>query len=174
MFRGCRKLESLYLDEWDVTNVRDMSCMFKGCHNIERLDGLFKSKTTNVEDMSHMFEGCCWVSRIDLSNFDTSGVKNMNHMFCGCERLEKLDLTSFDTSAVVDMSEMFKDCGMKSLKLGPKFVIKSDANIDNMFSRCENLTKIEAKCDRETIGKIILILGENWKYYPDQKAIQKH
>ena len=64
--------------------------------------------TSNVTNMSVMFAECKAKS-IDLSSFDTSNVTNMSFMFTRCEA-ESLDLSSFNTRNVKYMTDMFKLC----------------------------------------------------------------
>ena len=37
MFAGCEKLTTLDLSSWDVSNVKDMTGMFKDCYSLESL-----------------------------------------------------------------------------------------------------------------------------------------
>ena len=99
MFRGCESLEELNIYGWDTSNVTDMSCMFYDCKSLFKLN-LSDFDTSKVTDMSQMFESCKLLKEINVSNFDTSNVKNINGMFRFCESLKELDLSNFDTSKV--------------------------------------------------------------------------
>ena len=85
------QIEDIILDEYDTSNVTDMSCMFDGCSSLESLD-LSGFDTSNVTDMFNMFDGCSSLESLDLSGFDTSNVTDMSKMFYGCSSLESLDL----------------------------------------------------------------------------------
>ena len=63
--------------------------------------------TSNVTDMTMMFGGCPNLKSLDLESFNTSNVTNMTSMFYGCSNLSSLDLSVFDTSKVTTMLEMF-------------------------------------------------------------------
>ena len=66
--------------------------------------------TSNVTNMSMMFSECSKLTSLDLSSFNTANVTNMGAMFYGCSSLTSLDLRSFNTSKVTDMSNMFEGC----------------------------------------------------------------
>ena len=148
------KIEKIFLNDYDTSDVTEMRCMFKGCGSLKSLD-LSSFKTSNVDDMSEMFEDCDSLSSLDLSSFDTSNVADMSYMFCGCDSLKSLDLSNFDTSNVADMSHMFCRCSsLKSLDLS-SFDTSNVDDMDSMFDGCDSLKKVIMKnCDEETIDKI--------------------
>ena len=80
------QIEDIILDEYDTSNVTDMSCMFDGCSSLESLD-LSGFDTSNVTDMFNMFYGCSSLESLDLSDFDTSNVTDMSKMFYGCSSI---------------------------------------------------------------------------------------
>lgn len=49
-------IANIKIDEWDTSNVLDMSGMFEDCYNFTGT-GLGKWDVSNVYNMSHMFEG---------------------------------------------------------------------------------------------------------------------
>ena len=71
---------NINISEWDVSNVKDMSCMFVNCIsfncNISEWD------VSNVEDMSSMFAYCSSFN-CNISKWNTTNVKNMKNMFQG-------------------------------------------------------------------------------------------
>ena len=56
--------ESMNLNDWDVSNVHNMSNMFKYCESLTNLN---------------------------ISNWNVSNVRNMNNMFIGCDSLTNLN-----------------------------------------------------------------------------------
>ena len=82
-----QRIVQFVLDEYDTSNVTDMSCMFYDCSSLQELD-LSSFDTSNVTDMCFMFNGCSSLQELDLSSFDTSNVKNMGSMFDGCSSLQ--------------------------------------------------------------------------------------
>jgi len=132
MFSWCNKLESLKLDNWDLSKNPNM--------------GWFISKTPSLKSISmsgwkipQSFTHVIWrvwgypndsIEEIDVSGWDlsktedlnwlfwdmralktikwlntwnTSKVTNMGQMFYGCSSLTWLDLSNFDTSNVINM-----------------------------------------------------------------------
>ena len=86
IFCGYEKVKHIIgLEDWDVSNVKDMFCMFWGCKKFN--SDLSKWDVSNVENMRYMFKECEKFSS-DLSNWDVSKVKNMEDMFDGCDSLK--------------------------------------------------------------------------------------
>ena len=137
-------------DDFDTSNVTDMSGMFYSCGQGSKftLDLGNKFDTSKVTDMSAMFYRCGFWSNVftlDLGiKFDTSNVTNMSRMFysCGNGSTEfTLNLgDKFDTSKVTDMSTIFYNCGQNSkvftLDLGDKFNTLNVTNMSHMFEAC--------------------------------------
>ena len=75
------------LENWDVSNVKNMREMFWGCKNFN--SDLSKWDVSNVEDMEGMFMGCKNFN-CNLSNWDVSGVGDMENMFDECKSLKQI------------------------------------------------------------------------------------
>ena len=103
MFKGCTKLNAVYLDNFYTNEVTDMSFMFADCTSLEVIEidmamsvqddmrGNFL--TSNVTNMASMFEGCKSLQSFYLQNLDIHSVKNFSNMFAGCSSLEYMNLT---------------------------------------------------------------------------------
>ena len=116
IFRDFYKVKYIIgLENWDVSNVKDMCSMFEGCKNFNC--DLSKWDVSKVTDMYCMFEGCKSFNS-DLSKWDVSSVKDMYFMFSGCENFN-CDLSKWDVSSVEDMRNMFDRCN--SLKIKPSW-----------------------------------------------------
>ena len=99
--------------------------------------------TSNVIDMSSMFHSCTSLTSLNLSNFNTSNVTTMNSMFYNCSKLQTIKVSNFNTLKVSDMSFMFSFCkALTSLNLN-NFTIQSTTNISYMFQYCSNLTSLD-------------------------------
>ena len=125
------------LEDWDVSNVKNMECMFCGCKNFN--SDLSKWDVSNVENMPGMFEECENFN-CDLSNWNVSGVKDMRFMFMGCKNFNS-DLSHWDVSSVRDMQEMFKGCTNFNCDLS-KWDISNVNDMKDMFNDCKSLKQI--------------------------------
>ena len=142
MFQNCSNLKSITFDEnFDTSEVMDMSYMFFGCSALEELD-VRSFDTSHVTSMNYMFANCSRLSRLKVSGFDTSRVENMNWMFGACSSLAELDVSSFDTSRVTSMSYMFSNCS-RLIRLDVSgFNTSRVTRMSGMFSGCSRLTKL--------------------------------
>ena len=150
MFASCTNLTHIIgLENLDTSKVTKMQLMFAFCKSLTDLD-LTSFNTSNVTDMGSMFYECKSLTLLLLDNFDTSNVISMKQMFSGCKSLTDLDLSSFDTRKVADMQWMFEDC--KSLfTLDIVYFCGDFINIDGMFDKCYNLTKIRVLGSNEFV-----------------------
>ncbi|MDF1695430.1 MAG: BspA family leucine-rich repeat surface protein [Saprospiraceae bacterium] len=110
MFRGCTNLTQ-NIDHWDVSTITNMSSLFEGATNFNR--NLHKWVVDNVTDMSSMFKGASSFNgvlnkfTVPSSWWDVSNVTDMSSMFQGATSFNQ-DLT-WTVSNVTDMSSMFQD-----------------------------------------------------------------
>ena len=91
LFFGFIDIQNIKIDQWDVSNVRDMSYMFMYCNNFN----------------------------CDLSHWDVSNVKNMNFMFAHCYKLN-CNLSRW-RPAVNELISTFNDCILMTADLLPHF-----------------------------------------------------
>ena len=148
MFQNCSKLKNINLNNFDTSNITDMSGMFYNCNLLSNLN-VSNFNTSNVIDMASMFYGCTSLTALDLSNFNTSNVTSMTGMFYSCNNLSTLDLSSFDTSNVIEMSFMFSLSGVNILDLS-HFNTSNVKNISYMFSWCRSLTSLNVSSWKTT------------------------
>ena len=107
LFKGYKKVKYIIgLEDWDVSNVKDMFRMFCDCKNFN--SDLSKWNVSNVENMFGMFQDCKNFN-CDLSNWNVSNVENMGNMFDGCINFNS-DLSKWNVSNVKYMSCMFGNC----------------------------------------------------------------
>ena len=142
MFLNCKSLISLDLSSFNTTNVTNMLRMFNECSSLTSLD-LSSFNTVNVTDMGYMFALCSSLTNLDLSVFNTSKVTNMRGMFSSCTSLTNLDLSVFNTANVTDMGYMFSNCtSLTNLDLSG-FNTANVTDMGYMFHDCSCLTNLD-------------------------------
>ena len=141
MFFSSSKIESLDLRNFDTSNVTNMTRMFYYCEGLTSVD-LSSFKTSKVEDISSIFAECVSLTSIDLSNFDTSKVTDMQSLFFDCKKLTSINLTGFNTSNVLNMYCMFAGCiKLETLNLS-SFNTSNVTDMTGMFYYCTGLKNI--------------------------------
>lgn len=71
--------------------------------------GIENWNTSNVIDMSSMFEGTILLYDANLSKWDVSNVRKMTQLFCQTRYYTGIGLDIWNTSSVNDMPEIFND-----------------------------------------------------------------
>lgn len=111
------KNQEINLGDIDTSAITDMSWLF--CESKRKdFSGIENWDVSNVTDMSYMFRGCKDFNQ-PLNNWDVSSVTNMSRMFIGCKNFNQ-PLKNWDVSSVTDMSGMFYNCKIND-KNKPKF-----------------------------------------------------
>ncbi|NEN23239.1 BspA family leucine-rich repeat surface protein [Cryomorpha ignava] len=91
------------INNWDVSNVTDMSRMFEGAINFNSPLGNWD--VSNVEDMTKMFYAAQSFNQ-PLANWNTSNVTAMQYMFTYATDFNQA-LANWDVSSVTNMHSMF-------------------------------------------------------------------
>jgi surface protein len=129
MFAECNAFNQP-LNNWDVSNVRNMNSMFMDCTTFNYpLNGWTVSK---VRDMNGMFMNCYAFNR-PLNGWDVSRVTDMSSMFMDCVVFNGA-LDTWNISSVEDMSNMFNGCEIYNQNLNTWDV--SDIETEDMFENC--------------------------------------
>ena len=79
---------------------------FKGCTRIISID-LSNFDSSSITNMASMFGGCTSLKSLNLNNFSTKNCSSMESMFYNCFLLVSLDLKSFDVSFIEKMDVCF-------------------------------------------------------------------
>ena len=133
MFKGSNSFNQ-DINNWDVSNVTNMSYMFDQAKSFNQPIGDWN--VSNVTDMSLMFFDAS-VFNQPLNSWDTSNVTNMRGMFRYAESFNQ-PLNNWDVSNVTDMSSMFmshqfSSCTSFNQNIGDWNV----SNVTKMFSMFE-------------------------------------
>ena len=86
-FFKTRRVQTLDLSAWDVSNVTDFNCMFQECFSLGELniEG-WKARPVNSGCFG-VFYDCTALRSLDLSGFDLGQADNANRMFGHCYQL---------------------------------------------------------------------------------------
>ena len=138
IFSGFDKVKHIIgIENWDVSNVKDMSYMFAGCDKFNC--DLSNWDVSGVGDMVDMFKFCSNFN-CDLSKWDVSSVKNMSGMFYDCENFNS-DLSKWNVSKVENMKDMFSYCYNFNSDLS-KWNVSEVTDMKYMFHDCKSLKTI--------------------------------
>ncbi len=104
-FFGCSNLQGNFTDSPDLSNVTDMSNMFRNAsvfnHDISLWD------VAVVENMTGLFFGASSFNK-DIGNWNVSKVTDMSDIFRGATVFNQ-NIGNWDVSAVINMRDMFFD-----------------------------------------------------------------
>ena len=106
-FYGASNLAGQAWDAPDLTNVKDLSRMFRGASSFNQ--DLRTWQTSTIQSMSEMFYSANIFNQ-DISSWDTASVKNMSGMFANASSFNQ-DIGSWNTENVRNMDDMFADSG---------------------------------------------------------------
>ena len=153
LFYNFRDLKEInFNNNYDTSNVTDMSSMFAWCTNIETID-ISSFNTSNVTNMNNMFSmydnnnntviNNKLTNIIFGDNFDTSNVTDIFQMFTGCENLTQIDVENWNTSNVRNMSSTFAYCkGLTTLDLS-KWNTSKVIIMAWLFDECDKLIELD-------------------------------
>lgn len=172
MFHNCINLVITATDLPDFSGVTDMANMFNNCTSIVEIPNINQWNVSNVRDMSGMFNGA-YRFNSDISAWDTGNVKIMGLMFASSspnngqfnqnigqwntsnvEHMERMfrdntafnqDLSKWNTSNVIKFYEMFSGAAAFNQDLS-HFDISKTNDIENFLDdsgmSCDNYTKL--------------------------------
>ena len=110
------------LSKWNTSKLKDMSGMFQQSNIVEL--NINNWDVSNVKNMDSSFSLMPNMTKLDLSKWNTSNVTNMTKLFSGNKNLKYLDITNWDTTNVEKIFEddmFFGNLSLTHLKLGNKF-----------------------------------------------------
>lgn len=151
--------EELYLNDLDVSSIKDFSDIFSSYIFPE----LRKTKKIHIEEwntenakyMDGMFHACLELEDVDVSNFDVSNVTNMECMFRFCKSLKKLDLTNWKVNKVKDMEKMFYYChSLETIGDVSGWEPENLEIFNNAFNGCKVLKNVDTSKWSDYLGVI--------------------
>lgn len=117
MFKGCSKLIDPPVQNWDTSNVTNMSFMFDKCYAITSNLQIQNWDTSKVTTMQAMFQAddggahyATGMTTLHIENWNTSNVTDVGWMFYGQKGLTSLDLSKWDTSKIQVFHHLFAHC----------------------------------------------------------------
>lgn len=143
MFDGC-ELQSLDLEDWDMSSVVNIEKMFKDCRNLENLR-ISTWDTSKITFMNSMFVNCISLTELDIHNWNASSLFSTRAMFQNCKSLIEMNLGEWSTPKLEDMSEMFRDCvSLQSIDLGG-WDVGNITEASMMFYWCTSLENLNLR-----------------------------
>ena len=113
------------ISTWDVSNVTNMSSMFRSSFNQD----ISSWDVSSVTNMSNMFNGAAFNQPI--GNWDVSNVTDMSNMF-GYATAFNQDISSWDVSSVSYMGFMFENAEAFNQPIG-NWDVSNVTNMGQMF-----------------------------------------
>lgn len=137
MFQECKNFNG-DLSGWKLPKITSLYLTFHKCRNFIGT-GLENWDVSNINDMSYAFSGCKSLAS-DLSGWNTSNVAYMQYAFKECELLD-CDLYSWATkvSRVLDMSYAFYKCKNLHCDLSG-WKLSKFAGTNKAFGACPKMT----------------------------------
>ena len=142
------------IETWDVSNVENMSSMFKECREFNQ--PLNSWDTNKVKDMSRMFESCFKFNQ-PLDKWDTSNVGSMNNMFQECKSFNQ-DISNWNVSKVTNMNSMFNGCTSFNQNIS-NWNIKSVKYMSFMFANASSFNQDLNNWDISKVKSISFIFN---------------
>ena len=150
MFQEIKFPANFHFEDFDTSNVTDMSGMFGCCTMCSGFTLGDKFDTSKVINMNSMFRFARLPKGFTLgANFNTKAVKSMIAMFMICNIPAKFSFgDKFDTSNVTDMSGMFSGSILpKGFTLPREFKFNTAVKTEDMFDFCAYYNGTKDICD---------------------------
>ena len=147
LFSGCVKLTTIHGHEnWDTTKVTSFNDAFKACRKLQSLD-MTNWNVSNVKSFAYTFYACVIATSFgDLSKWNVSKATTMIYMFGYCSKITTLgDISNWDVSKCTNFNFMFFQSGLIEIDITNwKYIeTKSKLNVGSMFGGNSNLTSIK-------------------------------
>lgn len=145
MFYNTKIVTLTGLDNWNTSNVKNMSYMFSSMSALTSCPNISNWDVSNVETMSNMFTGCSKINgNIDVTNWHTSSLKDTSFMFNSLRALKTITgLDNIDVSHVENMESMFANLAVAtSIGNLSSWNVSNVTNMKGLFQNSIKLTSI--------------------------------
>ena len=142
------------ISSWDVSNVTDMSRMFK------------RKGTNDIGEYYERESIEFGVFNNDISKWDVSNVTGMSGMFFGCSVFAQ-DISSWDVSKVTDMSQMFVSSKIQDIG---SWDVGNVTNMSAMFAY--SYYNIQLEFENWDVSKVTNMSGMFWGNRNDSNEIK--
>ncbi|GEM_PF-2386779 len=145
MFMDCVNLNYTSIYEQDVSRVKTMKGMFKGCTSFKGDYVFFESSYDSLSDVSEMFYGCTSMTytSFDMNdNYACSGkISDASYMFYGCSSITEIEIPDwFDLSEAKSTRSMFEECtNLQTIYCSQTFKKSTFSDSEDMFYNCQKL-----------------------------------
>lgn len=151
--------EKIHIEDWNVSNVEDMSSMFHSCEDfdcdlgnwdissVKNMDGMFTHckkfigkglenwDVSNCERLSDMFFGCKSFTGKEIENWKVDNVNNFSAMFVSCENFNA-DLSNWNVENAIYLNRMFDHCSIFTGECVENWNTKNCVWMNEMFRDC--------------------------------------
>lgn len=129
-FYGCANLDIVATDVPDLSNVTQLSSMFRACSGLIGTNANWDWDLSNVESTKMMFYGASQFNQ-NIGNWNFSNVTNISGMFREASSFNR-SIQYWDVSNVTDMSDLFYNANNFNKTL-ENWNVSNVLNMKNMF-----------------------------------------
>ncbi|WP_296156666.1 BspA family leucine-rich repeat surface protein [uncultured Gardnerella sp.] len=135
LFKDSSLTDLSFLSDWDVRKVTNMEGMFEGCTNLNDIDGLKDWDVRKVTNMKSMFSAVI-ADEDKRDSFNLAG-------YAGLMNITSLEpLKDWNVSNVTNMDSMFEGCGSLEDFTGlENWKTKKVESMNSMFRYCMSIGK---------------------------------
>ncbi|EOA07545.1 Hypothetical protein, predicted transmembrane protein, DUF285 family [Mycoplasma yeatsii 13926] len=135
-FRGNKNPKIKGIENWDTSNVTDMSEMFLFAKKFNQ--NIANWNTSNVTNMYSMFSFAKNFNQ-PIGNWDTSNVTKIEKMFLGAEKFNQ-DISQWDVSKITSLMQMFAGAEAFNSDIG-NWNTSNVTNMSFMFAGAKNFNQ---------------------------------
>ena len=129
-FYGCSNLNITASDILDLTGTTTLNDAFNGCSTLDEVKSMNEWDVSSVTSMGCMFEGASAFNQ-PIDNWDVSSVTDMYAMFARASAFNQ-NIGSWDVSSVTDMTSMFGYASAFNQPIG-NWDVSSVTDMTHMF-----------------------------------------